>query len=105
MTGWVRNPENNRLFKSEPDPEIELTPELEPKPRIEEMPQERSLCDIFYPPRIALPSCFTMLDLGLNVTFELRPHYTQMLPKFTGFGECLFIFGGIRRSLFYDAFF
>jgi len=37
MTGWVRNPENNRLVRSEHDPEIELTPESEPKPRIEEI--------------------------------------------------------------------
>ena len=31
-----------------------------------------------------LPSCFTFSDLRHNVTFELRPHYTQMLIKFTG---------------------
>ena len=48
------------------------------------MAQERSLSDIFYPPRTALPSCFTIPDLGPNVTFELKPHYTQMLPKFAG---------------------
>ena len=48
------------------------------------MAQERSLSDIFYPPRISLPSCFTIPDLERNVTFELRPHYTQMFPKFTG---------------------
>ena len=30
MTGWVRNPKNNRLFRSEPDPEVELTLESEP---------------------------------------------------------------------------
>jgi len=32
----------------------------------------------------ALPSCFVMRNLIPNVTFELKPHYTQMLPKFTG---------------------
>ena len=48
------------------------------------MAQERSLSDIFYPPRTALPSCFTIPNLGPNATFKLRPHYTQMLPKFTG---------------------
>ena len=48
------------------------------------MAQERSLSDIFYPPRTALSSCFSILDLGPNVTFELRPQYTQMLPKLTG---------------------
>jgi len=67
MAGWVRNPENNRLFSSEPDVEIELTPEFEPKPRIEEMAQERSLSDIFYPPRAALPCCFTVPDHGPNI--------------------------------------
>ena len=25
-----------------------------------------------------------MLNLAPNVTFKLKPHYTQMLPKFTG---------------------
>jgi len=30
-----------------------------------------------------LPSCFTIPDLGPNVTFKLRLHYTQMLFKFT----------------------
>jgi len=48
------------------------------------MAQERSLSEIFYPSRTILPSCFTIPDLGPNVAFELRPHYTQMLPKFTG---------------------
>ena len=105
MTSWVRNHENNRLFRSEPDLEIELTPESEPKPRIEEMAQERSLSDIFCPSRTTLPSCFTILNLGPNVTFELGPHYTQILPKIYWFRGCLFIFGGIRISLFYDAFF
>ena len=80
MTGWVRNPENHRLFRSELDPDLEP----EPEPKLEDMAQERPLSDIFYPPRTALPSCFIIPDLGPNVTFELRPHYTQMLPKFTG---------------------
>ena len=83
MTGWIRNPENNRPFRSEPNPEIQLTPEFEPKPRIEKMAQERSLNNIFYPPRTTLPSCFNLHDLGSNVSFKLRSHYTQMLAKFT----------------------
>jgi len=82
MTGWVRNPENNRLVRSEPDHDLKLEPE--PKLELEEMGQKRSLSDIFYRPIIALPSCFTISELGPNVTFELRPHYTQMLPKFIG---------------------
>ena len=40
--------------------------------------------DIFHPPRTTLPSCFNLSDLGPNVSFELRPHYTHVLPKFTG---------------------
>jgi len=47
------------------------------------MAQERPLSEIFYPLRIVLPSCFTIFDLEPNVTFELRPYYTQMLHKFT----------------------
>ena len=82
MTGSVRNPENHRLVRSESDPDLE--PESEPKLELEETAQERPLCEIFYPPMTALLSCFTLPDLGPNVTFELRPHYTQMLPKFTG---------------------
>ena len=82
MTGWVRNAENHRLVRSEPNPELE--PESEPKLELEEMAQERSLSDIFYPPRTVLTSCFTISDLGQNVTFELWPHYTQIISKFTG---------------------
>ena len=48
------------------------------------MAQERPLSESFYPPRTALPSCFTIPDLGPNVTFELGSHYTHMLSKFTG---------------------
>ena len=74
MTGWVRHPENHRLVRSEPN--LDLEPEPETKLELEEMTQERPLSQIFYPPRTALPSCFTIPDLGPNVTFELRPHYT-----------------------------
>ena len=76
MIGWVKDPKSQRLGRSEPDSNLE--PELEPKPKIElrVMVQARFLSDIFYPPRIALPCCFTLLDLGPNVTFELNPHYT-----------------------------
>ena len=47
------------------------------------MEQERPLNEIFYPPTTALASCFNLPDLGPKVIFKLRPHYTQMLPKFT----------------------
>jgi len=67
MTGWVRNPENHRLVRSEPD--LNLEPESEPKLELKEIAQERTLSEIFYPPRTALPSCFTIPDLGPNVTF------------------------------------
>ena len=82
MTSWVRDPKNNRLVRSEPNRDLE--PEPEPKLELEEMTQERSLSEIFYPPRTALPTCITIPDLGPNVTFKLRPYYTQMFPKFTG---------------------
>ena len=52
MTGWVRNPENHRLVRLEPDPESKL--------ELEEMAQERPLSEIFYPPRTDLPSCITI---------------------------------------------
>ena len=77
MIDWVRDPKNNI-------PNCDLKPKHEPKPELEEMAQERCLSDIFYPPRTVLPYRFTIPDLGPNVTFELRSHYTQILPKFTG---------------------
>jgi len=82
MTSWVRDPEDQRLVRSEPNANLENEPE--PKLELGNVAQERTLSDVFYPPRTALPSCFVMLDLAQNVTFELKPHYTQMLPKFTG---------------------
>ena len=82
MTSWIRDPESGRLRKSEFEPD--LVPEIEPQLDLGEMAQERTLSDIFYPPRTALPSCFVVPNLPPNVTFELKPHYTQMLPKFAG---------------------
>ena len=82
MTSWVRDPKNQRLVRSEADPELE--PEPEPKLELGNMAQERTFSEIFYHPRTALPSYFVMPNLAPNVTFEVKPHYTQMLPKFTG---------------------
>jgi len=82
MTSWVRDPENQRLVRSELDPDWE--PQPKPKLESENMAQKRTSSDIFYPPRIALLSCFVMPNLAPNVTFKLKPHYTQMLSKFTG---------------------
>ena len=82
MTSWVRDRENQRLVRSEHD--LDLESEHEPKLKLGNMAQESTLSDIFYPPRTALPSCFVMSNLAPNVTFELKPHYIQMLPKFTG---------------------
>ena len=90
MSVWVRDPKRRRLIRIEPEPK----PELQFKPKLK-MAQERPLNDIFYPPRTTLPSCFNLPDLEPNVTFELRPHYTQMLPKFTGLEDAYFIFEGI----------
>jgi len=72
MTSWVRDPENKRLVRSESDPD--LKPEPEPKLELENMVQERTLSDIYYPSRAALPSCFVMSNLAPNVTFELKSH-------------------------------
>jgi len=83
MTNWIREPKRERLVRSELDTLLES--ELEPKLEFEfqETAQERPLSDIFYPPRTTLPSCFNLHDLGSNVSFKLRSHYTQMLAKFT----------------------
>ena len=51
---------------------------------LETMAQGRTLSEIFDPPRAVLPSCFIIPELGPNVTFELRLHYIQILPKFAG---------------------
>ena len=67
MTSWVRSPKNHRLIRSEPDLDLESEPES--KLELEEKAQERALSEIFYPPRISLPSCFTIPDLGPNATF------------------------------------
>ena len=48
------------------------------------MGQERSLSDICYPPRTTCHHVLILPEPGPNVTFELRPHHTQMLSKFTG---------------------
>jgi len=85
MSVWVRDPQRRRLVRVEPKSEPELEPESEEKPKpVLKMKQERSLNGIVYPSRTTLPSCFSLPDLRPKVTFELRPHYTQMLPKFTG---------------------
>jgi len=85
MTSWVRDPENQRLARSESDPDLEP----EPKTNLElgNMAQERTLSNIFYPPRSALPSCFAMPNLAPSMTFELKPYYTHMLHKFTGLDD------------------
>ena len=74
MTSWIRDPESGRLRRSESEPD--LVPEIEPQLNLGEMAQERTLSDIFYPPRTAFPSCFVVPVLPPNVTFELKPHYT-----------------------------
>jgi len=86
MAGWVRDAESKRLVRSEPESEPDLESKPKPKPKLElkEMAQEKSLSDIFYPLRTTSPSYFNLPDLGPNVTFELRLHDTQMLPKFMG---------------------
>ena len=87
ITSWVTDPENQRLVRSEPNPNLETEPE--PKLELENMAQERTLSDIFYPPRTTFPSCFVMPNIAPNVTFKLKPHYSQMLLKFTGLEDLI----------------
>ena len=74
MISWVKDSENQRLIRSEPNSDLE--PELESKLELGNMAKEMTLSDIFYPYRTALPSCFILPNLASNVTFELKPHYT-----------------------------
>jgi len=82
MSGWVRHFKRRRLIRFEPEPKLKS--QSNPELKIE---QEIPLNDIFYLRSTTLPSCFNLLDLGTNVIFILRPHYTQMPPKFTGFDD------------------
>jgi len=52
-----------------------------------------------------LPSCFNLPDLAPNVTFELRPHYTHMLLKFTSLDAHLFLRKFEKVCSMHDAFF
>ena len=52
MTSWIGDSENQRLVRSEPDHDLES--KHEPKFELANMAQERTLSDIFYPPRTAL---------------------------------------------------
>ena len=72
MIDWARDPKSSRLVRSKTDLDLEPKLVLE----LQEMMQERPLSDIFYSPRTSLSSCFTIPDLGPNVTFEVRPRYT-----------------------------
>ena len=49
--------------------------------------KQRSLNQIFYPPRSTNPCCFQESTLGGDVQFAFSPQYTAMLPKFTGNGD------------------
>ena len=42
--------------------------------------------DIFYPPRTTEPSCFNIPALE-NLTLDLKPQFTGMLPKFITIGD------------------
>jgi len=65
MSVWIRDAKRRRLIRIEP----ELKPELQFKSKLK-MAQEKPLNDIFYPPRMTLPSCFNLPDLRPNVTFD-----------------------------------
>jgi len=48
---------------------------------VEAQPPYRTLRDIFYPPKTMEPSHFNAPSLN-NITFELKPQYAHILPKF-----------------------
>jgi len=80
MNSWIRDPKRRNL--------LELSRNLNKKskfePKLKGMKQERSLNDIFYPRGTTSPVYFNLLGLVPNLTFELRPHYTQIPLKFAG---------------------
>jgi len=56
------------------------------------LPPERSLNQIFYPPRSTNASCFRAPERGKEVQFVFSPQNTTMLPKFFSDGDvCLFL--------------
>jgi len=73
MLSWLRDLKRRRLIRIETDPKMEPKPMPKPELNRKEIAQERTLKDIFYPPKTALASCFNFPNLGPNVTFELRP--------------------------------
>ena len=80
-------------MRIEPEPEPKFKYELE----LKETEQERPLNNIFYPPRTTFPLCFNLPDLRSKVTFDLRPHYTQILPKFTSLEDAFFFGGNLKK--------
>jgi len=64
------------------------------------MEQERPLNNNFYRPMTTLPSCFNLSNVRSNVTFELRPRYTQMLPKFTDLEDAYLVFRKFEEVCF-----
>ena len=92
ITGWVRDSKNKRLVRGEPNSNQEPKPKPNIERKLQEMTQERFWSDIFYPPRTALPSCFIIPNHAPNVTFKLKPHYSQMLHKFTGLRDTYLFF-------------
>ena len=59
----------------------ESKPKIEDK-RLREV-RPMTLNYIFYPPGTIAQSCLNIPALE-NITFELKPQYAHMLPKFTG---------------------
>jgi len=87
MIGYVREPKRRRLVRIEPEPKSNL--------QSKEMTEERPFTDIFYSLKTALLKYFNLSNLGPNAAFKLRPHYTQMLPRFIGLEDAYFFFEGI----------
>jgi len=84
MTNWIRDPNSKHLNRLETniDNSSESKPESQKKKMGEAWPQPRVLKDMYYPSRTIEPSCFNAPALESD-TFELKPQYTHILPKFT----------------------
>jgi len=81
MSGWVRDFNSKHVNIAQTNlNNNELEPEFEKKKMVEGRP--KILNNIFYPPWTTKPSCFKILAPD-DVTFERKPQYIYMLPKFT----------------------
>ena len=72
MSAWSRDPATSRLIRNSSSPK--------PNPN---MIKSISLQDRFYPIRTSLPSCIHLSEADGD-TFELKPQFIIILPKYHG---------------------